>query len=49
MHYLKQLLSGFSLGVLFTIETAFYATPPANAQPAQTMTVPYMLLHLLLI
>lgn len=33
MHYLKQLVSVFSLGVLFTIETAFYATPPANAQP----------------
>lgn len=31
MHYLKQLVSGFKLGVLLMIETAFNATP-ANAQ-----------------
>ena len=30
MHFLKQLLSEFKLGVLFMIQTAFNATP-ANA------------------
>jgi hypothetical protein len=33
MHYFKRSVSGFSLGVLFAIGTAFYPTPPANAQP----------------
>lgn len=32
MHYLKRLVTGFSLGALFTMEMAFNATPPANAQ-----------------
>jgi len=32
MHYLKRLVTVFSLGALFTIETTFNATPPANAQ-----------------
>jgi CVNH domain len=31
--YLKRLGSGVFLGVSLTIGTAFYATPPANAQP----------------
>ena len=31
MHYFKRLVSGFSLGVLLSITTTFYATPPARA------------------
>jgi hypothetical protein len=31
MHYLKRLVTVFSLGALFTMETTFNATPPANA------------------
>jgi hypothetical protein len=31
MHYLKRLVTVFSLGALFTMEMTFNATPPANA------------------
>lgn len=31
MHYLKRLVTVFSLGALLTMETTFNATPPANA------------------
>lgn len=39
MHYFKQLVSALSLGLFLTVETAFHATPPANAERQQDCVI----------